>query len=149
MLIFVIVNSVIRYADQFYPLGRGSSRHPFSTINTLSCSGLENQLLDCIFSVTASSCRRNPGVHCYGKQIYSGHPEMIHYSIRFSLLAVNSGCGEGDVRLAGGETMMQGRVEVCHNQTWWAVSGSYTWDLRDATVVCRHLHYPSNCKYYN
>ena len=74
---------------------------------------------------------------------------MIHYSIRFSLLAVNSGCGERDVRLAGGETMMQGRVEVCHNQTWWAVSGSYNWDLRDATVVCRHLHYPSNCKYYN
>ena len=42
---------------------------------------------------------------------------------------------------------MEGRVEVCHNQIWWAVSGySYYWDFNDATVVCRHLHYPANCK---
>ena len=41
---------------------------------------------------------------------------------------------------------MEGRVEVCHNQTWWAVSGSYYWDFTDATVVCRHLHYPANCE---
>ena len=40
---------------------------------------------------------------------------------------------------------MEGRVEVCHNQTWWAVSGWY-WYFRDATVVCRHFHYPANCK---
>ena len=40
---------------------------------------------------------------------------------------------------------MEGRVEVCHNQIWWAVSGSY-WDYRDATVVCRHLGYPADCK---
>ena len=65
--------------------------------------------------------------------------------VQFSSLVVNSGCTEGDVRLAGGETAMEGRVEVCHNQTWWAVSGWY-WDFNDATVVCRHLHYPANCK---
>ena len=62
---------------------------------------------------------------------------------------VDSGCTEGDVRLAGGETVMEGRVEVCHNQTWWAVSGSSYWDFSDATVVCRHLHYPANCECYN
>ena len=66
--------------------------------------------------------------------------------VHFSLLVVNSGCTEGDVHLVGGETVMEGRVEVCHNQTWWAVS-SYYWDYRDATVVCRHLHYPANCKW--
>ena len=60
---------------------------------------------------------------------------------------VDSGCIEGDVRLAGGETVMEGRVEVCHNQTWWAVCGySSNWNYSDATVVCRHLHYPANCK---
>ena len=59
---------------------------------------------------------------------------------------VNSGCTEGDVRLAGGETGMEGRLEVCHNQIWWAVSSSSYWDYRDATVVCRHLGYPADCK---
>ena len=44
---------------------------------------------------------------------------------------------------------MEGRVEVCQNQTWWAVSGSYYWDYSDATVVCRHLHYPANCEWCN
>ena len=36
---------------------------------------------------------------------------------------VTSSCTEGDVRLTGGEAAMEGSVEVCHNQTWWAVSG--------------------------
>ena len=68
--------------------------------------------------------------------------------VQFSSSVVNSGCTEGDVRLAGGETVMEGRVEVCHNQTWWAVSGYY-WYFSDATVVCRHLHYPANCEWCN
>ena len=60
---------------------------------------------------------------------------------------VTSSCTEGDARLAGGEAAMEGSVEVCHNQTWWAVSGySYYWDYNGTTVVCRHLHYPANCK---
>ena len=40
---------------------------------------------------------------------------------------------------------MEGIVEVCYNQVWWAVDDSY-WDFNDAAVVCRHLHYSSNCK---
>ena len=147
------MNSAIRSAGQFYQLGRGSSGPPYFTITTLSCSGLESQLLDCIFSASASPCYSGPGVRCYGKQRYSQGIWKWYTSntnsIHFSFLAVNSGCGEGDIRLAGGETMMQGRVEVCHNQTWWAVIASYYWDLRDATVVCRHLHYPANCKHCN
>jgi len=51
-----------------------------------------------------------------------------------SSIVVNSGCAEGGVRLTGGKNETEGRVEVCHNQTWWAISGrSYYWDIRDAT----------------
>ena len=47
---------------------------------------------------------------------------------------------------------MEGRVEVCHNQIWWAVSawllllagtGTGTSEM-PCTVVCRHLHYSAN-----
>ena len=76
---------------------------------------------------------------------------LLDFSLRvqFSLFVVSSGCTEGDVHLAGGESVMEGRVEVCQNQTWWAVSGYWYWGLNDATVVCRHLHYPANCEQCN
>ena len=77
------------------------------------------------------------------KKLYLLFSSVFFFLISF--LAVNSGCAEGGVRLTGGESEREGIVEVCHNQTWWTVSTT-SWDIRDATVVCKHLHYPSNSK---
>ena len=86
-------------------------------------------------------------MHPYQSVHFSSHDfSYTDLRVQFSLFVVNSGCTEGDVRLAGGERVTEGRVEVCQNQTWWAVSGYWYWGLNDATVVCRHLHYPANCE---
>lgn len=53
-----------------------------------------------------------------------------------SLLA----CDTGEIRLEGGTTPYNGRVEVCQNQLWGGVCDS-GWTSVDATVVCRHLGY--------
>ena len=55
-------------------------------------------------------------------------------------LAEVSNCVDGSVRLIGGETALEGRVELCYNHIWGLICPS-SWDTRDATVVCRQLGY--------
>ncbi len=49
-------------------------------------------------------------------------------------------CDDGTIRLAGGQSDFEGRVEICNNDTWWTVCDDY-WDVNDTNVVCRQLGY--------
>lgn len=54
-------------------------------------------------------------------------------------------CTNGEVRLAGGNTLYEGRVEVCQNQEWGTVC-SIGITPREASVVCRQLGYSARGK---
>lgn len=45
---------------------------------------------------------------------------------------------QGDIRLVGGTSELEGRVEFCNNRVWGTVCDD-AWGTPDATVVCRQL----------
>ena len=48
-------------------------------------------------------------------------------------------CEDGDIRLTGGPTPLEGRVEVCLSRVWGAVCADYSWSSYDARVACFQL----------
>ena len=47
-------------------------------------------------------------------------------------------CDDGQIRLSGGATELEGRVEICFNETWGTICDTL-WSTTDATVVCSEL----------
>ena len=49
-------------------------------------------------------------------------------------------CNNGDIRLIGGSTALEGRVEVCDSHAWGTVCDDF-WNSVDAGVACVQLGY--------
>ena len=55
-------------------------------------------------------------------------------------------CTDGELRLGGGATSREGRVEICYERQWGTVCDDL-WGTNDAKVACRQLGFSSYGKF--
>ena len=136
----------IAYSNAYF--GRGSGG---IFLNYVGCTGTESSLFSCTNAgIGVHNCRHSydVGVRCLGKVAISTVSELlkaVHKWICWFIL-VPANCTDGEIRLKGGSTLNEGRVEICIDRVWGTIC-YHLWDKYEAQVVCRQLGYSTFGEY--
>ena len=113
------------------------------------CSGSEQSLQDCnkathFYCNIDSYPNRMAGLACHSPL---GGECVCVFAILCNIrngLLISLDCTHGDLRLVGGESESEGRVEVCYKGGWYSLCGT---EDEEASVICKQLGYTVyNCK---
>ena len=66
--------------------------------------------------------------------------ELVHDLSCINYILLYPACTDGSIRLVGGSTSNEGRVELCFGGIWGTVCDN-RWDTSAARVACRQLGY--------
>ena len=123
--------------------GRGSGPIIMSYVG---CNGLETHLANCSYSTPYCSHYEDAGVRCPGIMmlwnIISWSLNHITCTLCTDPTTRTANCTDGELRLRGGTTPREGRVEMCYERQWGTVCDN-SWGTNDAKVACRQLGFSS------
>ena len=129
-VVFTLVVFTVFYGAQSCCSGISGRSTGDKTLYSITCSGQTGIFIqDCSYSVLSEYSAGNCNLQS----------EMIVGCYE------SDNCNAGDVRLVDGNSTLEGRVELCAQGIWGAISAS-SWDLNDARVVCRQLGLPLLCE---
>ena len=118
----------VAYHNSYFGAGYGPILY-----SNVSCGGWETSFAMCSKNEYLSfSCSRG---HTAG--LLCGE-RMITIIILMHLLSYTIECNDGDIRLVGGSTNLEGTVEICFGNLWGLISES-GWGDHDAAATCRQL----------
>ena len=69
--------------------------------------------------------------------------QLVNFLLKHLILTF-SVCEEGALRLVGGVSPYEGRVEVCGSDGQWGTVCDDGWSLANTRVVCRQLNFTSS-----
>ena len=117
-------------------------------VRSVSCYGNEARVLNCSYSTDDPGIcsEHSAAVICQGeKNCVLEHRQDLWCNVVSLYVCTDmatgiSPCNDGEIRLIGGSTPNQGKLEVCMNSAWGSVCDSVGVFTRDeAKIACRQL----------
>ena len=127
------------YGNAFF--GQGSDIN--IAMDDVGCTGSEASLFSCAHT-TNHNCghTEDAGVQCVTREcITFSHKYEVFFKYRTPVCI--TACSHGSIRLRGGSTSSNGRVEVCLNGDWGTVCHD-RWSTVDSNVACRQLGFSNS-----
>ena len=140
LLSYIAGSKALNYPYYYY----NEHSFPFHIVD-LNCTGVEqniwncpsNGLLKCPSNVDAAiSCLEGlETVSTLFKSCFYILVPIVHYA----------NCSNGQLRLSGGSSPLDGRLEICYNNVWFAMCYTYN-RIANQKVICEALGYSSQGK---